>query len=211
MTQLLRKFYSILKKKSCSFQETGCKLYLFCNLWPQTGNCWTGWCAWEVCYAASTSVGECRIRQEMLMWTCSRSAANSIHSCDKHSMNSQTLYLFGIDTSKKNTFAMLSVRLTTRTLNKPLFSICSDLPQSRIPRSHTDVDIPLDRTVSAQMRHANTYRCFARCMAMYACQLASQIPHPLPEIATMGLCRVKGGEKMWNASQFCVILAQGPR
>ncbi len=76
--------------------------------------------------------------REMLMWMCSRSAANSIHLCDE-------CYLFEVGTSKKNTFAMLGVRLTRRTTNKPLFGICSDSTQSRMPRLHlrTNVDIPL--------------------------------------------------------------------
>ncbi len=53
-------------------------------------------------------------------------------------------YLFGVGTSKKNTFAMLGIHLTRQTPNKPLFGIRSGLPQSRMPRSHshTDMDIP---------------------------------------------------------------------
>ncbi len=44
---------------------------------------------------------------------------------------------------------MLGVCLTRQTPNKPLFGICSGLPQSRMSRSHscTDVDIPLHDTV----------------------------------------------------------------
>ncbi len=54
-------------------------------------------------------------------------------------------YLYGVGTSKKNTFAVLGVRLTRWTPNKPLFGIHSGACQSRMPRSHswTDVDIPL--------------------------------------------------------------------
>ncbi len=57
-------------------------------------------------------------------------------------------YLFGVGTSKKNMFAMLGICLTRPMPNKPLFGICSGLPQSCMPRSrsHIDVDIPLETT-----------------------------------------------------------------
>ncbi len=59
---------------------------------------------------------------------------------------------------------MLGVRLTRRTLNKPLFGICSGSPQSHMPRlrSHTDVDIPL------QCYQGSTHRnscCTALCIS----------------------------------------------
>ncbi len=99
--------------------------------------------------AASTYVRKCRMRhverREMLAWTCSRGAANSICLCGKYRWTAGC-YPFGVGTSKKNMFAMLGIRLTRQTANKPLFGIHPGLPQSRNPRSHsrTDVDIPTE-------------------------------------------------------------------
>ncbi len=59
---------------------------------------WDQYESWnsDVMYkAVFTSVCECRMRhaklREMLMWKCSRGVANSICSCGKCSVNSQTL------------------------------------------------------------------------------------------------------------------------
>ncbi len=96
---------------------------------------------------ASTSVYECRMRhaemRKMMMWMCSGGAVNSINLCGERFLNSQMLSVWS-RYFKKNMFAMLGIRLTRRTSNKPLFYICSGSPQSRMPRSwsRTDVDIP---------------------------------------------------------------------
>ncbi len=95
--------------------------------------------------ASSTSVHKCRMRhakmREMLMLMWSQGDAQTAFVCAANITWTAEHYLFGVTTSEKNTFAMLRC-LTMWMPNKPLSGISSDLPQSRMPHSHTDVDIP---------------------------------------------------------------------
>ncbi len=82
--------------------------------------------------------------REMLMWTCSRGATNSICSCDECSVNSRMLLVWSWYFKEKY-IRNAGLSLTRQTSNKLFFSIRSGSPQSRMPRlhPHTDVDIPL--------------------------------------------------------------------
>ncbi len=112
------------------------------------------------CQAMSTSYTNAKRTQKCILWRCRRTAFAFIRLCGVWWTGE--CYLSGVDTSKKNTFAiilmwmyahsgsqwitsrMLACSLVWRMLNKQLFGIRSHSPRSRMPCSclRTDVDTP---------------------------------------------------------------------
>ncbi len=83
---------------------------------------------WEINVDVDVQLKCCE--QYSFVWRTFGAQPNAIHC-----------YPFGIGTSKKNTFTILGAYLIRQTPNKPLFGIRLGSLQSRMPRSHTDVDI----------------------------------------------------------------------
>ncbi len=86
---------------------------------------------------------------------CVAKAVRTAFICAANVQWTAKQYLFGVVISKKNTFAMLGIRLTRRTPNKPLFGICLGSLQSCMPNSCscTDVDIPLQKYCNSWSTH----------------------------------------------------------
>ncbi len=97
--------------------------------------------------AASTSVCKCQMRhaemREMLILTCSRGAEQHLFVRRMFGEQRNAICLESV-LHRKTHSQCWGARLSRQLPNKPLFDICSGLPQSRMPRSHshTDMDIP---------------------------------------------------------------------